>query len=40
VIEDNFHIIEKWQEMNNEEEILEIFRRIDEYIEKFTYYVF
>ena len=40
VIEDNFHIIEKWQELNNEEEILEIFRRIDEYIEKFTYYVF
>lgn len=40
VIENNFRIIEKWQELNNGKEILEIFRRVDEYIEKFTHYVF
>lgn len=40
VIEDNFHIIEKWQKLNDDKEILEIFRRVDEYIEKFTRYVF
>jgi predicted nucleotidyltransferase len=40
VVEDNLYIIEKWRELNNGEEILEIFRRVDEYIEKFTRYVF
>lgn len=40
VIEDNFRIIEQWHELNNDKEILDIFRRVDEYIEKFTRYVF
>lgn len=40
VIDDNFSIIEKWQELNDNKEILEIFRRVDDYIEKFTRYVF
>lgn len=40
VIEDNFSIIEKWHGLNDDKEILEIFRRIDEYIEKFVRYVF
>jgi predicted nucleotidyltransferase len=40
VVEDNFRIIEKWQELDDDKEILEIFRRVDEYIEKFTRYVF
>jgi len=40
VIDDNFRIIEKWQEFNDDKEILELFRRVDEYIEKFARYVF
>ena len=40
VIGDNFRIIKKWKELNNDKEILEIFRRVDEYIEKFTHHVF
>lgn len=40
VIEDNFRIIEQWHELNDDKEILDIFRRVDEYIEKFTRYVF
>lgn len=40
VIKDNFRIIEKWQELNDDKEILEIFRRVDKYIEKFARYVF
>ena len=40
VVKDNFYIIEKWRELNSGEEILEIFRRVDGYIEKFTHYVF
>jgi predicted nucleotidyltransferase len=40
VVEDNFRIIKKWKELNNDKKILEIFRRVDEYIEKFTRYVF
>lgn len=40
VIEDNFRIIKKWRELNNDKEILDIFKRVDEYIEKFVHYVF
>lgn len=40
VIEDNFRIIEQWHELSDNKEILDIFRRVDEYIEKFTRYVF
>ena len=40
VVEDNFCIIEKWQKLNDDKEILEIFRRVDEFIEKFTRHVF
>lgn len=39
-IEDNFRIVGKWQELDDDKEILKIFRRIDEYIEKFAHYVF
>lgn len=40
VIEDNFRIIEKWHELNDKGEILDTFRKVDDYIEKFTHYVF
>jgi hypothetical protein len=40
MIEDNFRIIEQWHELNDDKEILDIFRRVDGYIEKFTRYVF
>jgi predicted nucleotidyltransferase len=40
VIMDNFRIIEKWSELNDDKEILEIFYRVDEYIEEFAHYVF
>lgn len=40
VIEDNFRIIKKWRELNDDEEILDIFKKVDEYIEKFADYVF
>jgi len=40
VINDNFRIIERWNELNNENEILNIFQEVDGYIEKFTHYVF
>lgn len=39
-IEDNFRIIEQWQKLDNDKEILRIFHRVDEYIEKFAHYVF
>lgn len=39
-IEDNFRIIEQWHELNDNKEVLDIFCRVDEYIEKFTRYVF
>lgn len=40
IIEDNFCIIKKWQELDDDKEILDIFRKVDEYIEKFARYVF
>ena len=40
IIENNFRIIEQWHELNDDKEILDIFRSVDEYIEKFTRYVF
>lgn len=40
VVEDNFRIIDHWNELNDEGKLLEIFRKVDDYIEKFTHYVF
>lgn len=40
VIENNFQIIKQWGELDSEDEILNVFRKVDDYIEKFTYYVF
>jgi hypothetical protein len=40
VLEKNFKIIDKWQEINDRKRILSIFRRIDKYIEDFTHYFF
>ncbi len=40
VVEDDFRIIEKWRELDDNEEILDIFKKVDEYIEKFARYVF
>lgn len=40
VVEDNFRIINQWHELNDVDELLNIFRKVDDYIEKFTHYVF
>jgi len=40
IIENNFRIIEQWQKLNNKTKLLKIFKDVDNYIEKFTYYVF
>ena len=40
VVEDNFRIIDQWHELKDENELLNIFRKVDDYIEKFTHYVF
>lgn len=40
VLEENFQIIDKWQEINDREKLLDAFRRTDDYIEHFTHYVF
>ena len=40
VMEDNFRIIDQWHELKDENELLNIFRKVDDYIEKFTHYVF
>lgn len=40
VIEDNFRIIEQWHGLNDEDKMLNIFRKVDDYIERFTHYVF
>lgn len=40
VVEDNFRIIDQWHELEDENELLNIFRKVDDYIEKFTHYVF
>ena len=40
VVEDNFRIINQWHELKDENELLHIFRKVDDYIEKFTHYVF
>jgi len=40
VMEDNFRIIDQWHELKDEDELLNMFRKVDDYIEKFTHYVF
>lgn len=40
LLEENFQIINKWQEINDKKELLDVFRRTDDYIEHFTHYVF
>jgi hypothetical protein len=40
VVEDNFRIIDQWHELKDEDELLNMFRKVDDYIEKFTHYVF
>ncbi len=40
VLEENIQIVRKWQQLNDRAELLKIFCRTDEYIEKFSYYVF
>jgi len=40
IVEDNFRIIDQWHELKDENELLNIFRKVDDYIEKFTHYVF
>ncbi len=40
VIDDNFHIIEQWNELGDENKIINMFQKVDDYIEKFTHYVF
>lgn len=40
VIENNFRIIKKWRELDDGKEILDIFKKVDEYIEKFARHVF
>jgi predicted nucleotidyltransferase len=39
VLEENFRLIKKWQELDNDKEILDIFQKVDSYIENFTQYV-
>ncbi len=40
VLEENIQIVRKWEQLNDREELLKVFCRTDEYIEKFSYYVF
>lgn len=40
ILEENFQVIDKWQEINDEKKLLNIFYRLDDYIEYFTHYVF
>ena len=40
VVEDNFRIIDQWHELKDDDELLNMFRKVDDYIEKFTHYVF
>ena len=40
LLEENFQIINKWQEINDKKKLLDVFRRTDDYIEHFTHYVF
>jgi len=40
ILEENFQVINKWQEVNDEKKLLDIFYRLDDYIEYFAYYVF
>lgn len=40
LVEENFQVINKWQEINDKKELLDIFRRTDDYMECFTHYVF
>ena len=40
IVEDNFRIIDQWHKLEDKNELLNIFRKVDDYIEKFTHYVF
>lgn len=40
VVENNFRIINQWHELKDVDELLNIFRKVDDFIEKFTHYVF
>lgn len=40
LLEENFQVINKWQEINDKKELLDVFRQTDDYIEHFTHYVF
>jgi predicted nucleotidyltransferase len=40
VLEKNFKIIDKWQEINDRKKLFNTFRQVDDFIENFTHYFF